>query len=209
MANKIHISNGIISIDYTEKVQLISLKFRGNVEFEVIPEDCVAIYNNNQLIIFFDQEQEISEIVKYKGYINLTSIKVANTNRIQKLDNILIRDDVWDNNINKSNWENINGSIWEELTDDRDFGTNPNIIRPIVKFKRRGVEYVDPKSINKRHRTSLNHNHKHSYVLDAKGNGYTTYNNGHRHKVANFLVYKNNNHRHKIKNKGKIRYGIK
>tara|TARA_R100001594_G_scaffold1545_1_gene6710 strand:- start:1720 stop:2334 length:615 start_codon:yes stop_codon:yes gene_type:complete len=204
MASQLNISNNKISLDYSHPIQVISMEFTGGAEFEVIPEDCVAIYKNNNLIVIFDNEILPSELFNYKGNIVIKNFKVLSKDRLESIEDKNITTDLWKSKYH--NWEDENKE-YENL--DQYINNDYTRYKSIVKFKRGGKLFIDNKSINKSNLTSINNNHKHSYLLDSEGNGYTSIMNGHRHKVVNYVVQRAKKHIHKIKNKGRIRNGIK
>ena len=206
MSYKVNISNGKITTEYNNPVQIIKMKFTGDAEFEVIPENAFAIYKDNELIVIFDEPIILNEIFNYKGYISVKSIVFVSMDGVEKIENIVVENQLWENI--RTNWEDITTN-WEDLKDSSFREDNQNLYRSYVKFTRKGKTYVDEKTLKKKNSTSLVNNHKHTYILDVNGNGYTSYNNGHRHEVVNYVVRRENKHIHKIKGKGKIRYGIK
>jgi len=202
---KLSILKGVISINYPHPVQLLSMKFKGQAEFEVIPEDCFAIYNNNQLIVIFDNEKVITDLFNYNGEISINNIIVGSKERKQKIETLEHDLDEWENK--PVNWDDESEN-WEDLDESR-YKENPSSYKTIVKFKRNGKTFVDPKTLKKGNWTSLDHKHKHTYVLDEDGNGKTSFDDGHQHQVSNYVVQRKDGHFHIIKGKGKRRYGIK
>ena len=206
MANNLQISNGVISTNYAHPVQVLKMKISGNAEFEVIPEESFGIYLDNMIYVIFDNPIVLTDIFNYKGYIEIDNIIFASMDKREKRESVNAINDYWETK--NHDWADEKDE-YNKLEDSGYYNDNQNMYDSIIKFKRNGKTYIDQKSLNKKHSTTLVNNHKHTYILDVDGNGYTTYNNGHKHEVVNYVVLKEHKHIHKIKNKGKIRYGIK
>ena len=210
MAYTAHISNGVIGINYSNPVQIIYIEFIGDVEFEVVPEDSFAIYVQNKLYIVLMNEQVVGDVVKYKGNITVKNIILkSNTSRANLGDcQIKHTNDFWE--ISKFKWES-NSDAWEDRDDDGYTVANSNTIKKIVTFRNNGKTFVQPKRLmnQKPDLTSMDNNHKHTYILDVDGNGATSVDNGHRHKIVNYEIQEVDEHSHKLGKKARINYGVK
>ena len=209
MAYKVQIANGLVGFNYPKPIQILKMKFTGDAEIEVVPEDCFAVYIQNELYVVLNKEQVIGDFIRYKGKIAVQSINIASKSekRVFKDGDLKHTNYNWEDL--DTNWEDLDVN-WEDWGADESDNYNLGSIKQIVTFTRGGKKYVQPKRLDAKIQdyTSLNNKHKHSYILDIEGNGYTSLNDGHRHRVINYRVQMAHKHSHKIGRKARNKYGV-